>query len=195
MSAMCARYWLRHYKYGLGEDRQSLTVLLKMGFRGQKVVCVSGHLQVKVYDCHSTISNHGWGCCLLFSCQVVSDSLPSRGVQHARLPNPLLSPWVFSNSYPNELVMLCNHLILCHLFLLLPSNFLTIRVFSNESALHIRWPKYWSFSFSISPSNEYSGLIFFRTDWLDLFTVQGTLRRLGIPSELSDHWIPALWDS
>ena len=100
MSAMCTRYWLRHYKYGLGEDRQSLTVLLKMGFMGQNVVCVSGHLQVKVYDCHSTISNHGWGCGLLFTCPVVSDSLPSRGVQHARLPSPLLSPWVFSNSYP-----------------------------------------------------------------------------------------------
>ena len=82
--------------------------------------------------------------------------------------------------------MLCNHLILCHLFLLLPSNFLTIRVFSNESALHIRWPKYWSFSFTISPSSEYSGLISLRIDWLDLLTVQGTLRRVGIPSELSN---------
>ena len=77
-----------------------------------------------------------------------------------------------------ELVMPSNHLILCHPFLLLPSIFPSIRVFSNESVLHIRWPKYWSFSFSISPSNEYSGLISFRMDWLDLLAVQGTLKSL-----------------
>ena len=71
-----------------------------------------------------------------------------------------------------------NHLILCRPLLLLPSIFPSIRVFSNESALHIRWPKYWSFSFSISPSNQYSGLISFRMDWLDLLAVQGTLKRL-----------------
>ena len=71
-----------------------------------------------------------------------------------------------------------NHLILCRPLLLLPSVFPSIRVFSNESAFHIRWPKYWSFSFSISPSNEYSGLISFRTDWLDLLAVQGTLKSL-----------------
>ena len=70
------------------------------------------------------------------------------------------------------------HLIFCHLFLLLPSVFPSIRVFSNESALHIRWPEYWSLSFSISPSNEYSGLISFRMDWLDLFAVQGSLKSL-----------------
>ena len=71
-----------------------------------------------------------------------------------------------------------NHLILCCPLLLLPSIFPSIRVFSNESALPIRWPKYWSFSFSISPSNEYSGLISFRMDWLDLLVVQGTLKSL-----------------
>ena len=71
-----------------------------------------------------------------------------------------------------------NHLILCHPLLLPPSIFFIIRVFSKESVLHIRWPKYWSFSFSISPSNEYSGLISFRMDWLDLLTVQGTLKSL-----------------
>ena len=70
------------------------------------------------------------------------------------------------------------HLILCHLLLLLPSIFPSIRVFSKEPALHIRWPKYWSFSFSISPSNEYSGLISFRINWFDLLLVQGTLRSL-----------------
>ena len=77
-----------------------------------------------------------------------------------------------------ESVMPSNHLILCHPLLLLPSIFPSIRVFSNESSLHIRWPKYWSFSFNISPSTEYLGLISFRMDWLDLLAVQGTLKRL-----------------
>ena len=77
-----------------------------------------------------------------------------------------------------ESVMPSNHLILCYCLLLLPSIFPSIRVFSSESALPIRWPKYWSFSFSISPSNEHSGLISFRMDWLDLLAVQGTLKSL-----------------
>ena len=77
-----------------------------------------------------------------------------------------------------ELVMPSNHLILCCPLLFLPSIFPNIRVFSNESALRIRWPKYWSFDFTISPSNEYSGLISFRMDWLDLLAVQGTLKSL-----------------
>ena len=77
-----------------------------------------------------------------------------------------------------ESVMPSNHLIVYHLLLLLPSIFTSIRVFTNELALHIRWPKYWSFSFSITPSNEYSGLIFFRTDWFDFLAVQGTLKSL-----------------
>ena len=77
-----------------------------------------------------------------------------------------------------ELVMPSNYLILCHPLLLLPSTFPHIRVFSNESVLCIRWPKYWSFSFNISPSNEYSGLTSFRVDWLDLLAVQGTLKSL-----------------
>ena len=77
-----------------------------------------------------------------------------------------------------ELVMPSNHFILCCPLLLLPSVFPSIRVFSNESVLCIRWPKYWSFSFSIGPSNEYSGLISFRIDWFDLLVVQGTLRSL-----------------
>ena len=77
-----------------------------------------------------------------------------------------------------ESVMPSNHLILCRPLLLPPSIFPSIRVFSNESALHIRWPKYWRFSFSISPSNEHPGLISFRNDWLDLLVVQGTLKSL-----------------
>ena len=77
-----------------------------------------------------------------------------------------------------ESVMPSNHLIVCHPLLLLPSIFTSIRVFSNELALHIRWLKYWDFSFSISPSNEYSGLISFRIDWSELLEVQGTLKSL-----------------
>ena len=77
-----------------------------------------------------------------------------------------------------ELVMPSSHLILCRPLLLPPSIFPSIKVFSNESVLHIRWPKYWSFSFNISPSNEHSGLISFRMDWLDLLAVQGTLKSL-----------------
>ena len=83
---------------------------------------------------------------------------------------------------PIESLMPSNHLILCYPLLLLPSIFPSIRVFPNKSILHIRWPKYWSFSLSISPSKEYSGLISFRMDWLDLPTVQGTLKSL-----LQDH--------
>ena len=79
---------------------------------------------------------------------------------------------------PNVLVLPSDHLIFCHPHFLVPSIFPSIRVFSNESALCIRWPKYWSFSFKISPSNEHSGLISFRMDWLDLLAVQGTLRSL-----------------
>ena len=80
--------------------------------------------------------------------------------------------WSLLNLRSIELMMPFNHLILCHSLLLLPSIFLSMRVFSNESVLHIRWLKYWSFIFNISPSNEYPGLIFFRMDWLDLLAVQ-----------------------
>ena len=86
-----------------------------------------------------------------------------------------------------ESVMPSNHLILCHPLLLLPSVFPSIRIFSNESALRIRWPKYWSFSFSISLSNQYSGLISFRIDWFDFLAFQGTLKRL-----LQHHNLKAL---
>ena len=85
--------------------------------------------------------------------------------------------WSLTQLMSTESVMPSNHLILCHP-LLLPSIFPSISVFSNESALHVRWPKYWSFSFNISPSNEHPGLISFRTDWLDLLAVHGTLKSL-----------------
>ena len=88
------------------------------------------------------------------------------------------NPWSLLKLMCIESVMPSNHLILCLPLLLLPSIFPSIRVFSTESALHIRWPKYWSFSFSISPSNEYSGLIFFGIDWFDLIAAQETLKSL-----------------
>ena len=100
--------------------------------------------------------------------------LRSHGLQHARPPCPSPTPGAYSNSCPRAGNAI-HHLILCHP-LLLPSIFPSIRVFSKESAIRIRWPKYSSFSFSISPSNEYSGLISFRTDRFDLLVVQGTLR-------------------
>ena len=103
----------------------------------------------------------------------MSDSLGLHALQNARLPCPSPALGACSNSCPS------NHLMLCHHFLLLlPSIFPSIRVCSKESVLPIRWPKYWSFSLSISPSNEYSGLISFRMDWLDLLAVQGTLKSL-----------------
>ena len=90
----------------------------------------------------------------------------------------ITNSWSLLKLMSIESVMPSNHLILCHLLLLLPSIFPSIRVFSNESFLHIRWPKYWSFSFSIGPFSEHSGMISFRMDWLDLLAVQGTLKSL-----------------
>ena len=100
-----------------------------------------------------------------FSRSVVSSSLQPHRLQQARLPCPSPTPGACSNSFPS------NHLILCCPLLLLPSIFPSICVFSNESVFHIRWPRYRSFSFSISPSKEYSGLISFRIDWFDLLAV------------------------
>ena len=90
----------------------------------------------------------------------------------------ITNSWSLPKLMSITLVMPSNHLILCHPLLLLPSIFPSIRVFSSESVLCIRWPKYWSFSFSMSPSNDYSGLLSFRVDWLDLLAVQGTLKSL-----------------
>ena len=99
------------------------------------------------------------------------------GVQHTRLPFVTIS-WSLLKLMSTESVMLTNHLILCHRLLLLHLIFPSIRIFSNELVLHSRWPKYWSFSFSINPSNEYSGLISFRIDCFDILIVQGTLKSL-----------------
>ena len=113
-----------------------------------------------------------------FSCSVMSDSFSPHGLQLARLPCPSLSSGACSNSCPSS--RWCHPTISSSVipFLLLPSIFPSIRVFSKESVLLIRWPKDRSFSFTIRPSNEYSGLISFRMDWLDLLAVQGTLKIL-----------------
>ena len=112
-----------------------------------------------------------------FSHSVMSNSLRPHELQHARPPSPLPTPGVRSNSRPSS--WWCHPAILsCHLLLLLPAIPPSIRVFSNESTLRMRWPKYWRFSFSIIPSNEHPGLMSFRMDWLDLLAVQGTLKSL-----------------
>ena len=108
-------------------------------------------------------------CVLFFVTPWTAASLASQSITNS---------WSLLKLMSIELVMPSNHLILCHPLLLLPSIFPSIRVFSSESVLHIRWPEYWNFSFSISFSNEYSGLIYFRMDWFDLFAVQGTLKGL-----------------
>ena len=113
-----------------------------------------------------------------FSHSVVSDSLWPYESQHARHPCPSTNSQNLLKLMPIESVMPFSHLTLCRPLLLLPPIPPSIRVFSNESTLCMRWPKYWSFSFSISPSNEHPGLISFRMDWLDLLTVQGTLKSL-----------------
>ena len=122
----------------------------------------------------------------------MSDSLRPHGLD-ARLPCPSLTPGVYSNM-SIESVMPSSHLILCRPLLFPPSIFPSIRVFSNESALHIRWPKYRNFSFNLGPSNEHSGLIF-RMDWLDLHAVQGTLKSLlqHHSSKASILWLSAFF--
>ena len=134
-----------------------------------------------------------------FSHSVVSDSLQHHGLQHARLPCPSPTARACSNSCSSG--WWC-HLTIssCHPLLLLSSILPSIRVFSNESVLRFRWPKYWSFSFSISPSNEYSGQISFRMDWLDLLAVPGTLKSLPqntVPkkcySVIKKVWNNATW--
>ena len=119
----------------------------------------------------------GFEASVQFSRSVMSNSLRPHESQHTRPPCPSPTPGVYSNS-SIESVMPSSHLILCRPLLLLPPIPPSIKVFSNESTLCMRWPKYWSFSFSISPSNEHPGLISFRMDWLDLLAVQGTLMSL-----------------
>ena len=136
---------------------------------------------------------YAYGQSVQFSHSVMSNSLQPHRLQHTRPPYPSSTPRVYSNSCPLSQwyhPTISSSVSSC--LLLLPSIFPSIRVFSNESVLHIRWPKYWSFSFSISPSNEYSGLISFRMDWLDLLAVQGTLKSL---LQYHSSKVSVLWHS
>ena len=136
--------------------------------------CISGAVMGKV---NSREPGPATGSSVQFSNSVISNSWRPHGLQHTRLPCPSPTLRAYSNSCPLT-VMQSNHLILCCPLLLLPSVFPGIRVFSNESALCISWRKYWSFSFSISPSNEYSRLISLRIDWFEFLAVQGILKSL-----------------
>ena len=127
---------------------------------------------------------------------VMFNSLQPHGLQHTRLPCPSSSPGACSNSCPSKSVMQSKQLILCRPLLLQPSIFPTIRVFSSESVFPIRWPKYWSFSFSISPPNGYSGLISFRMDWLDLLEgLSKGLSRVFSNTTVQKHQFFGTWRS
>ena len=123
---------------------------------------------LSITNCSIQFSSVAQSCPTLCNC--MDCSTPGLPVHH-QLPE-------FTQTHVHQVVMPSSSLILCHPLLLLPSIFSSIRVFSNESALHIRWPKYWSFSFNISPSNEHTGPISFRMDWVDFLAVQGTLKSL-----------------
>ena len=122
--------------------------------------------------------SHAFKSSVQFTYSVMCNSLQPHGLQHARIPCPSPTPRTCSNSCASSQWCHPTHLSLCGPLLLLPSVFPSIRAFSSKSVLHIRWPKYGSFSFSISPSNEYSQLISFKIDWFDLLIVQGTLKSL-----------------
>ena len=136
---------------------------------------------------HYTVFHSCYIITIQFS-SVASNSLRPHESQHARPPCPSNS-WSLLKFMPIELVMPSSHLILCRPLLLLPPVPPSIRVFSNESALRMRWPKYWSFSFNISPPNEHLGLLSFRMDWLDLLAVQGTLESSPTPQFKSINFL------
>ena len=141
-----------------------MSSILSLNF---KVPCndkYNDNIKIRIVQCSSVAQS-----CLAL-CNPMNSSTPGFPVHH-QLPES-------SQSHVHRVSEPSSHLILCLALLLLPSIFPSIRVFSKESALHIRWPEYWSFSFSISPSNEHPGLIYFRMDWLDLLAVQGTLKSL-----------------
>ena len=163
-------------------------VLVSAVWRSESVICIhiplpSSTSQTKPpsHPSRSPQSNNLSPLCLiagshlLFSCSVMSDSFRPHGLQHTRLPCPSASPGACTNSC---LLSRWSHPAISSFVILLPPIFLGIRVFSNQLALHIRWPKYWSLSFSVSPFNEYFGLISFRIDWFDLPAVQETLKSL-----------------
>ena len=136
-------------------------------------------------------------CCCCSVAQLCVTLRP-HGLHHSKLPCPSLSSVICSNNLSMELVMWSSHLIFCNPLLLLPLIFPSIRVFSYESALRMKWPECWNFSFRISPSNEYSGLLSFRIDWFDFFAVKG-LSRLFSSTTVWKHQFfgtqPSLWSS
>ena len=129
----------------------------------------------------------------------MSNSLWPHGLQHTRFPCPSPSPRVCSNSCPFKSMLPSNHLILCCPLLCMPLIFSSIRVFSNESALHIRWPKYWSFHFNTNPSNEYSGLVSFRIDYILTYLLSKGLSRVFSSTTVLKHQFfsaqPSLWSN
>ena len=154
-----------HKKNVSKHERSPASKISSNGFSGNVAFGKAGQRQ---QDCMS----------VQFSLSLVFNSLRTHGLQHAPPPCPSPTPGVHPNPCPLNWLTPSNHLILCRPLLLLPSIFPSIRVFSNESALCIRWLKYWSFSFSISHSKEYSGLTAYRMDWLDLLTDQVILKSL-----------------
>ena len=145
-------------------------------------VCAWGHNYEKGHGLQSDVLRvgrkyHQWSIIVVQSLSRVRLFASPHGLQYARLLSFTISQSLLKLIFI-ESVMPSNHPILYFPLLLLPSVFPSIRAFSNETALHIRWPKYWSFSFTINPSNEHSGLISFRIGWFDLFAVQGTLKSL-----------------
>ena len=150
--------WVRTYDYSKVSVFESFLKASQISHRNSLT---------SYYDCYCSVAQS----CLTL-CDPMDCSTPGFPVSH-QLQSLLKLMFI-------ESVMLSNDLVLCHP-LLLPSSFLIIRVFSNESALHIRWPTYWSFNFSISPANEYSGLISFRIDWFDIFGVYGPLESSPAP--------------
>ena len=141
-----------------GADRHRVSL---MGYSG------THHLRVLVLRLHSSVQ-------LLSHVRL----FPTPWTAARQVSLPIINSWSLLKCMSIKSVLPSNHLNLCHPLLLPPSIFPSIRIFSSESVLHIRWPNYWSFSFNISPSNEYSGLISFRMDWLDFLAVQGTLKSL-----------------
>ena len=161
---------------GLACGRKCITLDQCQYLQGYKWVITDAY---SVVDANTQFSSVAQSCL----------TLRPHGLQHTKLSYLSPTPRAYSKSCP---LSRSNHLILCCPLLLLPSTFPSIRVFSNESALFIRWPKYWSFNFNISPSNEYSGLISFRVDWLDLLAVQGSHTDKGLEQKmLKPFWLPS----
>ena len=178
--------WIKSWRQSFGWSKKEYHFARQRGTqwaRALKTVCpILGGFGVEFYSDGSRIQlviriRLCAGQVSPFSCSVMSDSLWSHGLQHTRPPCPSPTPGACSNSCP--LSQWCHPTILsCRPLFLLPRIFPSIRVFSKESVIRIRWPKYWSFSFSISSSNEHPGLVSFTMDWLDLLAVQGTPKSL-----------------